>query len=96
LLDEEAEKKDTVAEIYRKSALYLVSRSYQERGKAVPLMGMAMFKNWLKHDGKPRFNTNDTKHDRNWTASASHGGVDNDPATMNSMMKLIVGRKLKK
>ena len=93
LLDEQAELDDTVAGIYRKSLLWLVARSYEERGREVPILGMQKFwKNGGRLD-KKLFVTYDTKDRRDWTASPSHGGFDNDKATMNSMLRLILGKK---
>jgi hypothetical protein len=95
LLDDDTEKDDNVGGIYRKSLLYLVSRSYQERGEVVPIMGMEKYKKKLKDDGSRRFHHYNTRDNRDMTTSASHGGFDNDPATMNSMLKVIVGSAFK-
>jgi hypothetical protein len=43
LLDDETELGDNVSQIYRKSLLYLVSRSYQQKDKVAPLLGMAKY-----------------------------------------------------
>lgn len=60
-------------------------------------MGMEKYNARLRDDGISRrvhhYNTKDN-HDK--TASSSHGGFDNDPATMNSMMEAIVGSTFKK
>ena len=105
LLDDATERADTCVGIYQKSLLYLVSRSYQDKSREVPILGMEVFAKKLKSyvppkqrrsDGSERFGTFDTKNNREWTTSQSHGGFDNDPATMNSMMRLIVGSKAKK
>jgi hypothetical protein len=95
LLDDETEQDDTVAGIYRKSLLYLVSRSYQERGAVVPIMGMEKYRKKLKSGSSRRFHTYNTRNNRDMTASVSHGGFDNDPATMNSTLKLIAGASFK-
>jgi hypothetical protein len=95
LLDDETEQDDTVAGIYRKSLLYLVSRSYQERGEVVPIMGMEKYMKMLKSGSSRRFHAYNTRDNRNMTTSASHGGFDNDPATMNGILKLIVGSSAK-
>jgi hypothetical protein len=94
LPDDEAEQEDDVAQIYRKSLLYLVSRSYQQKDRVVPLLGMA------KHladlpigDIKDRVKTYTTAERPDVTASTTHGGFDNDVITMNSHLKLVLGRE---
>ncbi|MBI2305869.1 MAG: hypothetical protein HYU78_01070 [Rhodocyclales bacterium] len=96
LLDDDAERDDNVALVYRKSLLYLVSRAYEEKGRVVPLLGMAKRATAIddrlaaEHPGKTlqRFvagaNPQDTRAD-------SHGGFDNDPVTMNRMLRLVLG-----
>ena len=97
LLDDATERDDTVGGIYRKSLLYLVSRSYQKRGEVIPIMGMEKYNARLKGDGiSQRVHHCNTKTNHAKTASSSHGGFDNDPATMNSMMEAIVGSAFKK
>jgi hypothetical protein len=75
---------------YRRSLLYLISNGLEGR-RGVELAGMEKF--WAS---KPR---------RRWTThlaaagsgasrSTTHGGFDNDPATMNSILSRITGRSL--
>jgi hypothetical protein len=96
LLDKDVELNDNVAQVYRKSLLYLVSRSYQRKGEVVPIMGLA------EHLGKlPVLGTggritdyrspSNANANANATASTSHGGFDNDAKTMNSMLQLVLG-----
>ncbi len=92
LLTDDAEQDDNVAKVYRKSLLYLVSRAYQRRtGNPVPLMGMARYEDQLKAvvAGLPysEYRSPDL-HTK--TASSSHGGFDNDLATMNTMLSLVL------
>ena len=94
LLDDETELGDNVSQIYRKSLLYLVSRSYQQKDRVVPLLGMA------KHladlpigDVKDCIKTYIIAERPDATASTTHGGLDNDEATMNSLLKLVLGRE---
>ena len=93
LLDDDTERDDNVAGIYRKSLLYLVSRSMQSKERAVPLMGME--KHWeqiepaLPHQVKT-YLTDQNSQD---TSSTSHGGFDNDARTMNSLLRLVLGSK---
>ncbi len=72
--------------------LYLVSRSFQKRGDVAPIMGMERYLktldtsaigNRIKHYN-PRDNSDRTR-------SRSHGGFDNDLATMNSMLRIVLG-----
>jgi hypothetical protein len=98
ILSDEKEKDDTVAGIYRKSLLYLVSNSYQKsrfklNGESVPLLGMAKFIEPVRkalgpHQGRGRIYVSGVDTE---TASESHGGFDNDVPTMNSLLRTILG-----
>lgn len=96
LLDDQREQGDNVATIYRKSLLCLVSRSFQDRDRIVPLLGMEKYlpptldaMKALGIDHKARhYNTRDHG---DMTRSSSHGGFDNDPATMNALLRLVLG-----
>lgn len=100
MLSEKDEKDDTVQGIYRKSLLYLVSNSYQKTagelvgsGSGVPILGMAKFLDDLEPltiGYKRRVTTYLTEQDPE-TTSPSHGGFDNDLATMNTMLRLVLG-----
>lgn len=93
LMDDKAEQGDNVANIYRKSLLYLVSRSFQSRDGTVPILGMEKYLEQLDCSGvHDRVEHYATSKRADFTASASHGGFDNDEATMNSMLKLVLGR----
>jgi len=94
LLDDDTERDDSVAKIYRKSLLYLVSRSYQRKGEVVPIMGMQKYLRQLPLDGvaKSRIKTFNTADHPNKTSSTEHGGFDNDVATMNSMLRFVLGK----
>jgi hypothetical protein len=94
LLDDETEREDSVSQIYRKSLLYLVSRSYQQKDRVVPLLGMAKYLGELSiGDVKDCIKTYTTAERPEMTASATHGGFDNDLATMNSLLRLVLGRE---
>ena len=93
LLDDETERDDNVAGIYRKSLLYLVSRSFQSKQSAVPLMGMEKHWKKIEPDLPDQVNTYITSKDSQDTSSTSHGGFDNDTKTMNSLLKLVLGNK---
>jgi hypothetical protein len=82
-----------VAHIYRKSILYLVSRSYQAKGRVVPIMGLQEYLPQLPTDGiKNRIRTYNTLDNRSITSSASHAGFDNDMNTMNSILREVLGK----
>lgn len=94
LLDNRTERDDNVAAIYRKSLLYLVSRSFQKKGHIVPVMGMAKYLHELDVSGLGnKYKHYITKTDVNITRSQSHGGFDNDIYSMNSMLKFVIGKK---
>ncbi|MDH3254559.1 MAG: C1 family peptidase [Acidobacteriota bacterium] len=97
VLSDDKEKKDTVEKIYRKSLLYLVSNSYQKtrqelNGSGIPLLGMATYLPRLSSVLSPlrnRVAIYESGSDAE-TASDSHGGFDNDVATMNTMLSQIL------
>lgn len=100
-LNAKAELDDFVGKswVYGKSLLYLVSNSMEsDRGK--PIIGMevgmrteALLQNLYWQNGQPNpehlvlagSETRDSK-------SKTHGGFDNDPFTMNSVLNRILGR----
>jgi len=85
-LNDELEQDDHVGWVYRKSLLYLVSRSF-ERTKARPLLGMDRYAAKLSH---ARLRQLVSKGSRTGpTRSTNHGGFDNDLATMNTVLKRI-------
>lgn len=92
LLDDEAEQDDNVAQVYRKSLLYLVSNAFEEERK-MPLLGMEKFIDGSDGIGADQglrlFNTRDHP---GLTRSESHGGFDNDVATMNHILQTILGQ----
>jgi len=89
-LTEQAELDDDVFAVYRKSLLHLVSRAFEEEiDPAESLLGMQRYSRDLEglRPGRLSFHYTDGRT----TASTSHGGFDNDPATMNSVLKTILG-----
>jgi len=88
VLSDDDEQDDNVARIYRKSLLYMVSNSFDDKQKKTPLLGMARF-----HTGPqpPASTLYIAGRNSAWSGSASHGGFDNDAATMNSLLQLILG-----
>jgi pimeloyl-ACP methyl ester carboxylesterase len=89
-LDERLELDDNVLEVYRKSLLYLVSNAFEHQ-KGKPLLGMAKFSRQAPQvNGLPVFHYSDGASG-NVTRSASHGGFDNDPWTMNHILRRMLG-----
>ena len=94
-LNENFELDDSVAGAYRKSLLYLVSRSFEENRLPVGILGMKKYNAGLGTGLRNlRFEYSDGSGSKT-TASESHAGFDNDPATMNSILKRILGRNPK-
>ncbi|MBK7951618.1 MAG: C1 family peptidase [Deltaproteobacteria bacterium] len=94
LLDDATEAGDDVAKIYRKSLLYLVSNAYQRRDAVEPILGMAKFLDRLPAAGlEGRITHHVSPRDAAWTAARTHGAFDQDEATMNSMLALVLGRQ---
>ncbi|MEM7244298.1 MAG: C1 family peptidase [Acidobacteriota bacterium] len=96
-LNDRLERDDKVTVAYRKSLLYLVSRSFEEVIRPpTPLAGMQRHAKPLeKHDPKRlSFHySNGIASPRDRTNSTTHGGFDNDPKTMNDVLKVVLGRK---
>lgn len=96
LLDDQHEQDDNVAAVYRKSLLYLISRSYQSRQGVQPLLGMDKYRaqrqRELQRLGLARRVRHYTSREQtDLTASQTHGGFDNDPVTMNTLLRLVRG-----
>ena len=89
------EKDDQVGTVYRKSLLYLVSRAFEEvASPPTPLLGMHLYSRkleGLRPDHLFFHYSNGVTSTRDKTNSTSHGGFDNDPATMNSVLRVILG-----
>ncbi|MEJ2574714.1 MAG: C1 family peptidase [Gammaproteobacteria bacterium] len=93
-LSEELELDDNVAQIYRKSLLYLVSNAFEEKDR-MPIVGMRLFSKHLEETSSALqffYSSGDTRSESP-TASTSHGGFDNDPNTMNSVLINILGHE---
>ncbi len=94
-LNDRLEQDDTVGGVYRKSLLYLVSRAFEERPPEA-LLGMQVHADELMNKDKM-----DAVADRfafdyadgrpsGVTESVSHGGFDNDAASMNTLLRNIL------
>ena len=96
-LDDELEQDDNVASVYHKSLLYLVSQAFEEVvHPAAPLLGMQLYSKALeaRHIKSLSFHYSTGPAGKGAsTESTSHGGFDNDPATMNSVLETVLGTK---
>ncbi|TPK85712.1 C1 family peptidase [Mesorhizobium sp. B2-4-13] len=75
---------------YSHSLLYLVSRAYEDYTN-MPIAGMQIYDDFVK-SYKTRLSTNYSVNKD--SASKSHGGFDNDPATLTTIMSHILGGKV--
>ena len=73
---------------YSHSLLYLVSRAYEEAPKT-PLAGMELYSGLMPTS--PKLSVDFSVSGA--TASRSHGGFDNDAATLTTIMSRILGKK---
>ena len=95
-LSEDLELRDTVTPLYRKSLLYLVSNSFEEQ-RGEPILGMQKFGSLLDSVANRTNFTIEVSDgaepcgNGTNTASTTHGGFDNDPCTMNGILKAILG-----
>lgn len=93
-LDDKLELDDTVTPAYRKSLLYLVSRAFEEEPPE-RILGLQKYRNRLGRlpgGNKLRFEvSNGSSRENPRTTSTTHGGFDNDLATVNDILKSVVG-----
>lgn len=88
-LSEKLEQDDTVTPAYRKSLLYLVSNAFEEkRGESI--LGMQKYAQSLCADGLEIIVSTGEKGSASRSCSKTHGGFDNDPLTMNDILKRIL------
>lgn len=102
-LSDKLERDDSVGEVYRKSLLYLVSRSFedvlggnededaQKDKRGARLLGMQRYSVPVDRrvGQKAEFIYSGTSNGKGRTASRTHGGFDNDIDTMNDLLKRI-------
>jgi hypothetical protein len=91
-LTDELEQEDQVTPAYNKSLLYLVSRAFEEQTPA-EILGMEKYCEKVGRRKLPRLTVRYSKGDEpgaRVTASASHGGFDNDPLTMNHILRRVL------
>ncbi|MCF3652450.1 C1 family peptidase [Synoicihabitans lomoniglobus] len=94
-LDARLELKDHVAHLYRKSLLWLVSNAFEDNRRE-PLLGMQRFSQSVDAAGLSAefiYSQGARRGGNARTKAESHGGFDNDVATMNDLLKSILGRK---
>lgn len=103
-LTDKLEKQDQVAGVYRKSLLYLVSRSFEEelggeskedtekKKYGARLLGMQRYSVPVDRQvgKKIEFLYSGSAKGKKRTAATSHGGFDNDVLTMNDILKRIL------
>jgi len=97
-LNRQHEKDDNVAQVYRKSLLHLVSRSFEERLPS-PILGMEVHNDELRECAPGRLEfiySTGPEDNRSRTQATSHGGFDNDPATMNDILRNVLGKEPKR
>ncbi|RTR01077.1 C1 family peptidase [Halomonas nitroreducens] len=90
-LTERLERADQVAQVYGKSLLYLVSRAFEEK-PMTPLLGMQAYNPRLRLAGLPVEIVYSQGDRSQRSASLSHGGFDNDPCTLNDVLRRILGQ----
>lgn len=90
-LEDAVERADEVTRLYNKSLLYLVSNAFEPATgseKSKPLLGMARFADKVGTALVDIAYAPSSKI----TNSTSHGGFDNDPATLNDILGGILGK----
>jgi pimeloyl-ACP methyl ester carboxylesterase len=94
-LNSKLEKDDNVAKAYNKSLLYLVSKAFEDETPA-RILGMQKYSKIIERRKLPNltihYSEGKTPGAR-ITESESHGGFDNDPLTMNHILRRILGKK---
>jgi hypothetical protein len=97
ILTEKQELDDSVGP-YGRSLLWLVSNAFEDQ-RGTPILGMKQYVGGDANLRRAAFNEVIESAGKG-AASAecnaeTHGGFDNDPATMNSVLTRILGRKPK-
>jgi hypothetical protein len=91
-LTDELEQDDQVSLAYNKSLLYLVSHAFEEQTPA-PILGMEKYSEMVSRRKLPRLTVRYSRGNvrtARVTASESHGGFDNDPLTMNHILRRVL------
>ncbi len=102
-MDDDRERDDDCKEVYRKSLLYLVSRAFEDAGEHVPILGMERY--LTGHQSDPNLSaaltglgnasvihySSDANDEKGFTRARHHGDFDNEPFTMESVLRVIAG-----
>jgi pimeloyl-ACP methyl ester carboxylesterase len=92
-LSAELEQDDTVTPVYRKSLLYLVSKAFEEK-RGEKILGMQRYVRDLgRLPGGQVFKfevSGGSQADNPRTTATTHGGFDNDVATMNTVLRVVL------
>lgn len=104
-LTDKAEQDDNAARIYHKSLLYLVSHAFEARLRqpslgfveddgSEPLLGMAKYVERLPKNEQPAdwVLAPNAKSGRDGSTATTHGGFDDDPATLKATLARILGK----
>jgi hypothetical protein len=94
-LTDKLEQDDEVTKAYNKSLLYLVSNAFEEKIPA-RVLGMENYSKLIERRKIPRLTIHYSEGrvpGAQITASETHGGFDNDPLTMNHVLRRVLGRK---
>jgi hypothetical protein len=91
----ELEQDDKVTMAYNKSLLFLVANAFEE---VIParILGMEESSKLVERRNIPRLSVYYSQGDvpgARVTASQSHGGFDNDPSTMNHILRRVLKKK---
>ena len=87
-LTDRIEREDTVGAIYRKSLLYLVSNAFEDKPQT-PILGLERVAARLAGRAKMKLLLADGTPN-NITESRTHGGFDEDSATLNHVLNRIL------
>lgn len=100
-MDDERERDDDCARVYRKSLLYLVSRAFEDGDDHVPILGMQRYLGGRQADPavvaalaalghRARIDYSSDRNDESGiTRARHHGDFDNDPCTLESVLRVI-------
>ncbi|MFW2403461.1 MAG: C1 family peptidase [Gammaproteobacteria bacterium] len=94
-LTDKLERDDKVTGAYNKSLLYLVSNAFEETPPE-KILGMQRYSKSLMRRRLPRLHIEYSEGPMpgsRKTESSTHGGFDNDPATMNHILRRVVRGK---
>jgi Papain family cysteine protease len=97
-LSDELEQADDVTGAYNKSLLYLVSNAFEEEVPGARILGMEKHCKLVERRVLPRLSVHYSQGKvpgARVTASDTHAGFDNDPLTMNHILRRVCGKSPK-